>query len=151
MTKIVLTPSEIAMASFVGCQRAVQNIQNNEVFNVSGEEVDTFWERMVGGALAEAAFAKHLNVYWWKGRRGEPDVGEFEVRTTPYSSGHLQIKENDPEDRRFYLLTGAYGTYEIRGWFTPKEAKEHPEWLYSRKIGRSPQYWVPQTSLHKHD
>lgn len=151
MTKIVLSPSEIQMAAFVGCQRAVQNIQNDEVYNSSGEDESTFWDRNIAGALAEAAFAKHLNVYWWKGNRNDPDVKDFEVRATPYASGHLQIKESDPDDRRCYLLTGAYGTYEIRGWFTPREAKQHPEWLYSKKIGRLPQYWIPQSSLHKHD
>lgn len=148
MTKIVLSPSEIQMASFVGCQRAVQNIQNNEIYNVSGEGAETFWDRMVGGALAEAAFAKHLNVYWWKGSRNTPDVGEFEVRTTPYKEGHLHIKPNDPEGKRFYLLVGAYGKYEIKGWFTAEEAKQHPEWLYSKKIGRDAQYWIPQANLH---
>lgn len=151
MTKIVLSPSEIQMAAFVGCQRATENIKKGEIYNVSGEDETTFWERMVGGAVAEAAFAKHLNVYWWKGNRNDPDVGEFEVRTTPYASGHLHIKPNDPEGKRFYLLTGACGIYYIKGWFTAEEAKQHPEWLYSRKIGRDPQYWIPQSSLHKHD
>lgn len=148
MTDIVLNPSEIAMAAFVGCQRAVQNIQNKEIYNVSGESAENFWDRMVGGAIAEAAFAKHLNLYWWKGNRNEPDVGDFEVRATPYASGDLHIKPNDPEGKRFYLLTGAYGTYKIRGWFTAEEAKKHPEWLYSKRKDRPIQYWIPQEYLH---
>ena len=148
MTDIVLSPSEIAMAAFVGCQRAVQNIQNKETYSVSGEKEDTFWQRMISGALAEAAFAKHLNLYWWKGAKNEPDVGEFEVRTTPYANGDLHIKPNDPKGKRFYLLTGANGTYKIRGWFTAEEAKQHPEWLYCKKEGRTVQYWIPQKHLH---
>lgn len=148
MTKIILTPAEVQMAAFVGCQRAVENIKNNAIYNVSGESAETFWDRMVGGAVAEAAFAKHLNVYWWKGERNLPDVGEFEVRTTPYQTGHLHIKPNDPEGKRFYLLTGAYGTYTIRGWYTADEAKQHPEWLYSKQQGRPAQYWIPQDQLH---
>ena len=148
MTDIVLSPSEIQMAAFVGCQRAVQNIQNKETYSVSGEKVDDFWQRMIGGALAEAAFAKHLNLYWWKGAKNTPDVGEFEIRTTPYANGCLHIKPNDPEGKQFYLLTGANGTYKIRGWYTVNEAKLHPEWLYSKKEGREKQYWIPQDELH---
>ena len=55
MTDIVLSPSEIQMAAFVGCQRAVQNIQNKETYSVSGEKVDDFWQRMIVPSVRSVA------------------------------------------------------------------------------------------------
>jgi hypothetical protein len=61
MIKIQLSPSEIAMASFVGCQRAIQNIQNGDIYSRSGEPEHELFGRMINGAMAEAVLAKYLN------------------------------------------------------------------------------------------
>ena len=68
------------MASLVGCQRAIENIKNNDFWSRSGEPKHDLFGRMVKGALAEAALAKHFNKFWSKGVKGGADVDDVDVR-----------------------------------------------------------------------
>jgi len=147
MIKIQLSPSEIAMASFVGCQRAVQNIQGGKTKSNSGEPEHAHFDRMIKGALAEAALAKHLDRYWWKGQKDLPDVGEVDVRCTHYENGHMEIHDWDKDNRKYYLLTGMLGSYTIRGWIYGKDGKK-PEYWRVMQPGRPEQFWVPQAVLN---
>lgn len=147
MTTIVLTPSEIQMASFVGCQRATENIKNGDIWSRSGEPPQELFLRMVNGAMAEAALAKHLNKFWAKGVKGAPDVGEVDVRCSHYEDGHLEMHEWDKDDRKYYFLTGMLGTYKVRGWIMGKDAKK-PKYWRVMKQGRKPQFWIPQNHLN---
>ena len=147
MIKIQLSPSEIAMASFVGCQRAVHNIQDGDTRSRSGEPEHTLFDRMIKGAMAEAALAKHLDHYWWKGKKDLPDVGEVDVRCTHYENGHMEMHKWDIDNRKYYLLTGMLGSYTIRGWIYGKDAKKLEYWRVMQ-VGREPQFWVPQAALN---
>lgn len=135
-------------ASTVGITMHLEDLSRDKQSN-TGETQENAWQRKIEGSLAECAFAKFKNIYWNKGVFPNPDVGEFEVRSTPYENGYLRIKPNDPDDRKFYLLTGINGKYTIRGWMYAKDAKQGKYWK-SIKTGRPPQYFVPQSDL-KHD
>jgi hypothetical protein len=147
MTIVTLTPSEIQMASFVGCQRATENIKNGDIWSRSGEPPEQLFDRMIKGALAEAAFAKHFNRFWSKGTKGASDVDNMEVRCTHYDTGHMEMHKWDKDDSRYYLLTGMNGTYKIRGWILGKDAKKPQYWRVMQE-GRKPQYWIPQSALN---
>jgi hypothetical protein len=146
--KIELTLVEMRTASTVGITMHLEDLHNDKKSN-TGETQKNAWQRKIEGSLAECAFAKFKNIYWNKGVFPNPDVGEFEVRSTPYENGYLRIKPNDPDDRKFYLLTGINGKYTIRGWMYAKDAKQGKYWK-SIKTGRPPQYFVPQSDIN-HD
>ena len=150
MIPVQLSPAEIQMAAFVGSQRAVQNIQNGDTYSRSGEPQHELFGRMINGAMAEAALAKYLNKYWWKGNKGEADVCNVDVRCTHYENGKLEMHEWDKDDRKYYLLTGMLGSYIIRGWILGKDAK-NPKYFYALTTDRPEQYWIPQSDLNKID
>ena len=147
MTEIELSGAEIQMAAFVGCQRVIEKIKAKESYSVSGERPEKFWERYIPGSIAEAALAKYLNVYWHKGEKSAPDVHDVDCRCTTYANGHLEIHKNDPDDRKFYLLTGFNGKYIVRGWIYAKDGKKDEYWRVMGE-GREPQYWIPQDKLN---
>lgn len=147
MVKVELSLAEVQIAAMVGCQRVIEKIKANESYSVSGESPSTFFERYIPGSIAEAALAKYLNVYWSKGEKSAPDVGDVDCRCTTYDNGHLEIHKSDPDDRKFYLLTGYNGKYIIRGWIMAKDAKQEKYWKVMQD-GRKPQYWIPQSDLN---
>jgi len=146
MTVISLSASEIYVAAQVGMIRQVEDIVAKKKSN-TGESQNMAWQRHMEGALAECAMAKHLGVFWSKASWPSPDVGNVEVRSTPYSFGDLRIKPSDPDNIKFYLLTGINGTYTIRGWIYACEGKK-PEYWKRMDKDREEQFWIPQAHLH---
>jgi hypothetical protein len=150
MVKVELTMAEVQIAAMVGCQRVIEKLKAKEGYSVSGENPDTFFERYIPGAIAEAALAKHFNIYWHKGEKGEPDVGDVDCRCTPYPNGHLAMHKHDKDDRKYYLLTGCNGKYVIRGWIWGRDAKKD-KYLKVMQEGRTAQYFIPQADLNPVD
>jgi hypothetical protein len=146
-TIIQLTMAEIQMASVIGVQRQIEDIKNNKA-SVDGELQETAWQRHLEGALTECALAKHLNVYWSKGRYDQPDVGNQDVRATHREDGRLILRDRDKDDRKYWLLTGINGKYTIQGWILGKDGKKEKYW--GDPSGRNrPAYFVPQEALNK--
>lgn len=144
--KIELSSAEIMIASQVGIMRQIEDIKAKKK-PVSGEKPELAWQRHIEGALTECAMAKYLNVYWSKQSWPHPDVGNVEVRGTHYEQGHLRIDPKDPDNRKFYLLTGLNGTYIIRGWIFAKDAKQD-KYLKTFDKERGSTYFVPQSDLN---
>ena len=143
---IKLELPEIMIASQVGIMRQLEDIKKDKK-SFSGEKKEGAWQRHIEGALAECALAKHLNVYWNKKPWPAPDVGEVEVRSNAYPNADLRIEPKDPDDRKFYLLTGLNGTYTIRGWMYAGDAKQK-KWYKTYDLGREKKYFVPQEFLN---
>lgn len=143
--RIELTSQEIQIASMVGIQRQVEDIEKRKS-SFRGETQTGAWQRHIEGALAECAFAKYLNVYWSKRPYPLPDVYDSEVRSTPYLSGVMAIDPIDKDDRKYYLLTGINGSYTIRGWLYGKDCKR-PEWWRKLRQDRPECFCVPQSAL----
>ena len=91
--------------------------------------------------------AKYLNVYWSKQAWPNPDVGDIDVRSTHWEHGDLRIEPKDPDNRKFYLLTGLNGIYIIRGWMYAKDAKQD-KYLKTYDKEREMKYFVPQSDLN---
>jgi hypothetical protein len=112
--------------------------------------------RDVTGALGELAVAKLHHIYWNPtadefGRR--PDVAGFEVRSTTWPNGHLEVFPSDDDDAKCCLCIVRFPIVRIRGWIRAGNAKR-PEWFLDEtdrrlRKGSQPQYWVPQEALNQ--
>lgn len=146
MNEVALTLPELLLGASAGAMRQVENIKLGRKA-AFGAGHDNDWQLNIEGVLGEMALAKYLNRYWsGKGTFRAPDVDQVDVRTTAHPKGHLLIHKEDPDDRRFYLLRGACGSYEVCGWILGRDAKQDRFWGDKFKTGR-PAYWVPQTEL----
>ena len=132
----------------IGVMRRVRNIKAARVERRAAIDIKAAdgWVRDIEGALGEVALAKALNVFIADhGDMKCPDVGDVDVRMTMHENGRLIIHPDDPDDRAFYLVTGAYGDYVVRGWIRGGDAKRD-EWWTDPSGGR-PAYFVPQDAL----
>jgi hypothetical protein len=133
-------------AAMVGVMRHTQNVKLG-LGATFGERPELAWQRHIEGALTEAALAKSLGRYWLgTGKWKDPDVGDVDVRATHRPNGRLIIHKEDPEDRRFYFMTGLNGSYELRGWIMGRDAKRDEWW--TDPVGGRPAYFVPIAALN---
>jgi len=148
MDKIIqLTPSEIMQAATIGVMRSAVSIQKGYKHNYGAHDKDT-WQISIEGALGECALAKHLDIYWrGMGIVRGADVGDQDVRTAWRDNSHLIIHPDDPDNRKFWLLTGLNGKYTVRGWIWAKDAKKQEYWKDMQGTNR-PAYFVPQSALN---
>ena len=104
--------------------------------------------REVSGCLGEIAIGRWMDKYPFSlfEERKMGDVGEFEVRTTAYSTGKLLINPTDDPERKYLLVTlPAYNTAHIVGWVWGYEAQQDQYWDTKLRI---PTYVVKQEYLH---
>ncbi len=143
---IALDPREIMQASLCGVMRQVENIKlKRRPAHGAGREHD--WQYAIEGALGEFALAKYLDIYIaGTGTFAGPDVGGYEVRTRSKHSYDLIVRDEDEDDKTFWLVTGLNGVYVIRGWILAGDAKQE-EYL-AEHGGRPAAYFVPQSALH---
>jgi hypothetical protein len=117
-------------------------------------------EPHIAGAVAEFAVAIAACRAWEPSllpdtERG--DVGRVQVRSTPYSGGHLILhkrvwtKKNgwrgDRDEHAFVLVTGHRPCLYIRGWILGRDGK-NDDWWGELQPGR-PAYNVPQHVLRQ--
>lgn len=75
-----------------------------------------------------------------------PDVGvEVEIRATARDTGRLIVRDNDPDDRWYILVTGKPPHLTIRGCIKGIDAKKD-QWLRNPH-GHRPAWFVPQKAL----
>jgi hypothetical protein len=156
MGEIRLTIFEVMQGAFSGLLRQCDNIAHSAK-PAHGHDDDTNpWQIAIDGALGEMVLAKHFNIYWGgKGIKGGGDVGNLQVRTTPYANGYLRLHKKDEDGAKFYLVTGKPPKYTVRGWLLAKDGKRPEFWGSIGKGGvidpngtYRPAYWVPQDKLN---
>jgi hypothetical protein len=145
MNVVKLTLCEMLMACVVGITRNLHNIKDKTP-HAYGANDSNNWQINIEGALAECALAKALNVFWSSGKKRAPDVGIDDCRCTPCESGHLIIHREDDSKRKYYLLTGRNGKYNIRGWMRGEDAQDEKYWGDKANNNR-PAFFVPQSDL----
>lgn len=99
------------------------------------------------GARAECAAAKEFGLPW-PGASFGVDVVFFDVRSTPYRTGHLILHEKDADQRPFVLaITGPRVPRVVRliGWLYAYEGKCACYIDSKREGGKS--FFVPQDKL----
>lgn len=148
--RINLNLTEIRNAALVGLNRQLNAIENDrQHINPSKKLAD--WQNHIEGACGELATAIFTGQPWTgrHGRRDEPDVGEDDVRTSPYDDGQLWLypKEKKVPHRIFWLITGKNGKYFVRGWLRAAEGFEVAK-HYDRFNNGRPAFWIEQDKLH---
>ena len=143
--KIKLDPSEMMFAVMGGAMRRIQALQRGRVDKYG--TVQYPWQADIEGAMAEMAVAKAFGIFW-SGDVGNIyaiDVGSYQVRSTPYESGHLVINKPDKDEHIFILVIGRDGEYDLRGYAMAGDVKREEFWT-SKSMGRFA-YFVPQEVL----
>jgi len=147
MEHIELSPSEMYAGALAGIMRQIENLRLGRQ-STHGADQNKLWQIHIDGALGELAVAKCLGIYWaGKGEFRGPDVGSVDVRSSPLHTNRLILHPDDPDDRRFYFVTGMYGKYQVHGWCRGEEGKRDEYWMEPPKA-RAAAFFVPKTALH---
>lgn len=128
---VTLTWGEVMQASAVGCARRVNGMRKGwkDYFEPSGTGLGR-WDMEIESCCAEMAVAGVLDRYWhaYYADKGQAPAdaggGYFEVRWTKHHPGHLCVRKNDPDNHRYYHVTGRAPRYTIHGSATGFQAKE---------------------------
>lgn len=147
---ITLLPTELKWCVDVANLRMFTSSERN--LNHSSTYSRTHLERItqeITGACGELAVARFLRRYW------TPSVNTFhavadiepniEVRSTVLEHGCLPVRNNDPDDRYYFLVVGEPPTMRIVGYIAGSDAKQS-QWLKDPN-GYRPAYFVPQAAL----
>jgi hypothetical protein len=146
---------ELAWFEFKWCvdvANARMAVSNEKSMNHASTYERDHLERMtqeITGACAEAIVAKFLGKWW------SPSVNTFhtvaditpniEVRGTRRLDGCLPVRDNDPDDRWYFLAVGTPPKMTIAGYIRGSDAKQ-PQWLRNPG-GHRPVFLVPQDAL----
>ena len=159
-TEVILTQRELLNGSIAGALRQVECLKNLKNGKAAedyegrgyGKEGYGLWNNTIEGVLGEIAVARYLGLYPYglmERSDKHPDVGEhYEVRTRPKEWMELFYRKNDKDDKYYILVTGSYGTYNLRGWISAAEILSHQEWYHNNDKTTTTSYWVPNNQLH---
>lgn len=152
MIEIRLSRLELHLSERVGTYRNQQALKDG-CSDQHGADPEEGLQLNIIGAQGEMAFCKAANLYWEPRMRqyqtGEADVGtRTEVRTRRRHHYDLILRDNDPEDRLYGLVTidplnpavfHVHGVCDGRASRMEKWRKEHG--------GREAAWFVPQEAL----
>ena len=149
MVEIRLSPGDVAYAMTEAVARFNYNrAKGNDASRGAAPTWVEQLAREVSGCLGELAIGRWTDKFPFAvfEERKMGDVGEFEVRTTAYSTGKLLLGTEDNQERKYLLVTlPNYHTAHIVGWVWGYEAQQEQFW--DAKL-RKPAYMVPQEHLH---
>lgn len=143
-----LTPEDEGWAHHVAMQRHAEdtfrgfddrhggwNKAHGEKLHLQGARAELFAARAIGTAWTPRGFDD----------RAQPDVGDFDVRSTTYRTGGLLLHPEDPDGRRAVLVVVSQDRFVIPGWIWGADGKQEQFWWTG---GKSPCYRVPQSALY---
>lgn len=103
----------------------------------------------INGVCGEMAVCKALGKFWTPSVNTfhrEPDIApDIEVRTTDNVNGSLIVRDDDADDRWYFLVVGEPPTLNVVGYIRGAAAKDQ-RWLRNPHEHR-PSYFVPQSAL----
>lgn len=145
---VTLTDDQVARAESAGaCRHHIAVSRGGQ--RKGGQPAEDNLDDHMDGATAECAVAQALGIPWRPPRdedRHDGDLpGRIEVRSTRYVTGHLIIKQGDPPDRPYVLVTGRRPNLVVQGWMMGRDAMQSDYW---RDDIRAPAWLVPQDALH---
>ena len=146
MIKVTLTPDEIHLAAIAGVSRRVDSMKSGISNQRQSDTSD--WAIDIEGACAELAVAKEMGIFWFGHVRSfkNADVGSLHVRSTVHHDGHLIVREKDPDDAVFVLVTCDCPTYTIVGGISGAKARALGKEVPHRR-GDGVTWWVAQKDL----
>lgn len=155
---VTLRPEEFSLAIEVAKQRQVESLKLGLKDKKLGKP--TGWRDGLGlhlyGATSELAVAKLLDRYWQAGVNQfsgmTPDVSSnIEVRFSTLENPKLIVRNGDPEDRIYVLVTGAPPDMTVHGWIEGKAAKEMKQYYTDYNSVGKPAYFIPRHELKEMD
>lgn len=145
---VVLSREQFWDGIRVGVARHVEAVDQKRE-DKHGAKKEDGWSYHIEGACGEHALAIFLNIPWSRSVntfRSLADVAGIEVRTRPYHTWDLIVRQDDKPERPYALVTGRNGRYRIRGWVWGHEARKD-EWWRDRGDREEPCWWVPISAL----
>jgi hypothetical protein len=146
---VKLTPEETYRACQVGLKRHIKSMAQHHRPKVKQTCFD-FAPNLLG-ALGEFAFSKATGIPWDASEgtfKTIPDVGPFEIRTRSSHGWELYIRDDDPGDRIYFLLTTEnLFEYRLHGSMLCSDVKSHGEWLKDHGNYGRPAFFVPTNKL----
>ena len=150
MVEVVLTAWAYKHCVDVATTRMSVSIGNN-IADITPFE-RTYNERLmidIQGVCGELAVAKAINRYWQPSVNtfhGVPDIApDIEVRCTDKPDNCLVVRDNDPDDRWYFLVIGVPPKFDVKGYIRGSDAKED-QWKRNPG-GHRPAWFVPQSQL----
>lgn len=144
---VTLSLHETMIAAYIGsCRQA--GALNEGKRDKHGATADKAWSMHIEGAAGELAAAKALGIYWPATvgtYRDAPDLANLEVRTRSRHDYDLIIREDDPDETIYVLVTGRCPEFQVHGWLYAGEGKQE-QWLQTYG-NRRPAWFVPQGAL----
>lgn len=146
MIEVTLEDYEVLQGATVGQLRNISAMRRKYASRIPGQE----WQAHIEGACGEVAVAKALGKYWGGSINTFKDGGDiastgWEVRTRSDHKHDLIVRDDDPNERIFILVTGQSPSFRIHGWILARDAKRE-EWLKNYG-GFGPAYFVPKEHL----
>jgi hypothetical protein len=149
MITITLSTEELLRGAAYGAAQFLSSI--GRVGRNQQDTAKNGWGDSIVGCIAELAVSNYFGLEYsgcinkFKSR---PDVGIFEVRSTPRNDGRLIIRDCDDQDDTIYILVRCYDYPRIylAGWLEGKNCIKR-EWLKSYTNERDPAYFVPNHVL----
>jgi len=145
-----LTIEDYDRAVAVGMRRMVTSQRRGD--NHASTYQRTWLERTreeTIGACGELAFCKAYDIAWPESVdtfHHIPDVAGVEIRACHRDGACLIIRDNDDDDRWYYLITGEPPEMMIRGCIRGRDAKRDA-WVRDPH-GHRRAWFVPQEALH---
>jgi hypothetical protein len=147
---ILLSKDEYAEAGYCGIDMRQASIGRTPTYGCPNETMS--YQAHIIGCLGEAAVAKWLNIPYDSkpGRfKNVPDVGDFEVRSSPRSDADLLLRKGDKFNDTIYILATTHNEPRIYlvGWAYGKDCQK-ASYLKRLDPARPECFVVPQRDLH---
>jgi hypothetical protein len=144
---VVLTQWEMIYVAAIGAIRHTESVASGRR-DAHGCDGDDSLAGHVNGAGAECAVAKALDRYW-SGHVGSfkgPDIGKnIQVRWRSNPVWDLIVRDDDPDDHFYFLVTGQAPQFMVHGCIMGRDAR-NPDWRKTHG-GREAAFFVPQGAL----
>jgi hypothetical protein len=149
VTVVALTIPELRQACYVGIDRFVRAVADNRrpAHGVAHQDVAAH----ILGAQGERVIAKATGCYWpgdlGHPDRGDPDVGDWHVRTTSDPVRRLIVHKGDDPDGRFvHVAITRLPHFMIVGWCYARDVMDE-RWWVDPTGGERWAYFVPREAL----
>ena len=146
--RVLLTATEMMVASYVGSARNVQSLKETWEPHAKAPAANGFTFN-IEGAAGEMAVAKLLRVYWQPivGNAKADDVGPYQVRTNiSRTYDDLCLRPKDREDRCYISVLSFAPVFIILGFIRGADGKQQ-KWLRDGTPGRPQCFYVPRSAL----
>lgn len=146
----MLSPADQQLAIDAGRRRYARRraAGSKHRYNRPQQSMEQDIQQDIDGCGSEIETARFLDVPWVETTEPDPDgdiAPGVQVRHTVYANGCLLLHPTDVDSHAFYLVTGNFPDYQIKGWTIALDGKREEHWKELRP-GR-PCYAVPQRCL----